>query len=611
MTPEMKKVYVDQDGNIQFQGYLLEEGETESEDKPTTSLTEEALTKILAKFSEVKKDTKKADSIKMLTDKFVIEKYSRKISNASQWMEIFESECVRLEVDEDTQRIEALRLFLDESCLDWYSSMLIKHTVNSKWLVWKSSFCETYADKGWSPIRYAIVFKYRQGSILEYALKKERLLLEINKSIDKTTFIDLIATGLPNYIADKIDRNNLNHTEDLFNNIRGLEHLVKKNWDKKKFSFDKTVKEKDGKDQPCKICEKENKGTSVKKAIGKVTLKLKIFDIEKNVNIFVVDGNHFEYDVLIGLDCIEAFDLIQNEKLEIKQIQPNLECDKYKSAGEINNPKIISDLAGMVVNENHDFGHNNIPNSGVTPQNQKQKKSYNINFNEHIPINDVEMTVNNLSTVQQSQVKELIDNHKSLFACDKYDVGTVKGYEAHIDLLIDKYCYKRPYRCNFEDKKEIELQVSKLLEKYLIDESYSPFAAPVTLAYKKEEGRKYRLCIDFRDLNKIVVPQSQPFPLIEDLMIKTRNCKFFTTLDINSAFWSIPLKIEDRQKTAFVTQEGHFQWTRLPFGLKTSPAIFQRILSSIIRKHKLADFASNTLHMSFHSGTPNYNNEAL
>ncbi|CAK1542581.1 unnamed protein product [Leptosia nina] len=72
MTPEMKNVYVDQDGNIQFQGYLLEEGETESEDKPTTSLTEEALTKILAKFSEVKKD-----SIKKLTDKFVIEKYSR------------------------------------------------------------------------------------------------------------------------------------------------------------------------------------------------------------------------------------------------------------------------------------------------------------------------------------------------------------------------------------------------------------------------------------------------------------------------------------------------------------------------------------------------------
>ena len=76
-------------------------------------------------------------------------------------------------------------------------------------------------------------------------------------------------------------------------------------------------------------------------------------------------------------------------------------------------------------------------------------------------------------------------------------------------------------------------------------------------------------------------------------MAKTVNCKYFSTLDINSAFWSIPLKIQDRYKTAFVTQEGHFQWTCLPFGLKTAPAIFQRILSNIIRKYKLSDFTVN------------------
>jgi len=81
--------------------------------------------------------------------------------------------------------------------------------------------------------------------------------------------------------------------------------------------------------------------------------------------------------------------------------------------------------------------------------------------------------------------------------------------------------------------------------------------------------------------------------LVKSVIIKTRNCKYFSKLDINSAFWSIPLWIEDRRKTGFVTQEGHFQWTCLPFGLKTSPAIFQRILSNIIRKHKLSYFAIN------------------
>lgn len=144
-----------------------------------------------------------------------------------------------------------------------------------------------------------------------------------------------------------------------------------------------------------------------------------------------------------------------------------------------------------------------------------------------------------------------------------------------------------------EDKKEIETQIKRLLEEKLIEESYSPFAAPVTLAFKKDEDKRSRLCVDFRDLNKIIVPQSQPFPIIEDLMVKTRGCRLFTILDINSAFWSIPLRIEDRRKTEFVTQEGHYQWTCLPFGLKTSPAIFQRILSSIIRKYNLSGFAVN------------------
>lgn len=91
----------------------------------------------------------------------------------------------------------------------------------------------------------------------------------------------------------------------------------------------------------------------------------------------------------------------------------------------------------------------------------------------------------------------------------------------------------------------------------------------------------------------MVVPQAQPFPLIDDLVIKTRNSVYFTTLDINSAFWSIPLRVEDRKKTGFITQKGHYQWTCLPFDLKTSPAIFQRILSKILRKYKLTDFAVN------------------
>jgi len=126
----------------------------------------------------------------------------------------------------------------------------------------------------------------------------------------------------------------------------------------------------------------------------------------------------------------------------------------------------------------------------------KKKKETNeriykhkINFNEHINANNFEISINHLDLNQQSEINKLIDKYKPVSAKNKYDVGTVKGYEAHIDLMVDKYCYKRPYRCTIENKREIENQLAKLLKKNLIEESYSPFAAPVTLAYKKEEKK--------------------------------------------------------------------------------------------------------------------------
>lgn len=98
------------------------------------------------------------------------------------------------------------------------------------------------------------------------------------------------------------------------------------------------------------------------------------------------------------------------------------------------------------------------------------------------------------------------------------------------------------------------------------------------------------MCIDFKELNKIIVPQTYPFPLINDIIVRTKGCKWFTALDINSAFWSIPVRIKDRHKTAFITQHNHWQWTCLPFELKIAPATYQRIMSGIIKRNNLEKF---------------------
>ena len=226
------------------------------------------------------------------------------------------------------------------------------------------------------------------------------------------------------------------------------------------------------------------------------------------------------------------------------------------------------------------------------PATEKNEVS-KVNFNEYIEVDNFEAALDHLTAEQKISIFSLMKKHESIFARNKFDVGTVKNHEAQIKLLEHKYVAKKPYRCSIPDQKEIEFQVGKLLENNLIEESTSPFAAPVTLAFKKEDGRKSRLCIDFRELNKLVVPEAQPFPRIEDVIVKSSNCQWFSTFDINSAFWSIPIREKDRYKVAFVTQSGHYQWVCLPFGLKNSPAVFQRVLSNIIRRNNLSDFCVN------------------
>ncbi|PZC85938.1 hypothetical protein B5X24_HaOG214303 [Helicoverpa armigera] len=139
--------------------------------------------------------------------------------------------------------------------------MLIKLSVESEWEEWEKKFCETFANKGWSPIRYALAFKYQTGTLLEYALKKEKLLLEVRKTIDTGTLIDLIASGLPNYVVDKIDREAVQETEDFYNEIGKLEHLVAKNkYEKKNYAHSDTKPKKVEEKKPCQICINEKKG---------------------------------------------------------------------------------------------------------------------------------------------------------------------------------------------------------------------------------------------------------------------------------------------------------------------------------------------------------------
>lgn len=122
----------------------------------------------------------------------MIDKFNENNTNANQWINQFEKECKRCVINEDKKKIEILKFFLEKCSADWYSCMILKYSIESEWNNWKKNFIETFGNKGWSPIRYAFSFKYQSGSLLEYAIKKEKLLLQIQKSIDTATLILLL-----------------------------------------------------------------------------------------------------------------------------------------------------------------------------------------------------------------------------------------------------------------------------------------------------------------------------------------------------------------------------------------------------------------------------------
>lgn len=260
LSDELSKVYLDEDENLQFNDFFLEEIVENKTPVTAETSANQSMINLLEKLLEEKQKDSEIQNLGKLANDFMIVKFTGKNLNAYQWINDFEKECERFRITQDKRKIEILRFFLEKTSENWYSCMLIKFTVESEWEKWKKNFCETFANKGWSPIRYALSFRYQTGSLLDYAIKKEKLLLEVRKSIDTGTLIDLIAAGLPNFISDMIDRENLKQTEDLYYEIGKLEHFVNKNKFETKNNKDLNSKEKNEK-TACKICKDKNKGT--------------------------------------------------------------------------------------------------------------------------------------------------------------------------------------------------------------------------------------------------------------------------------------------------------------------------------------------------------------
>ena len=371
--------------------------------------------------------------------------------------------------------------------------------------------------------------------------------------------------------------------------------------------------------------------------MGRCSVNMTIGLITKKVNLFIIKNSH--HNLIIGLDLFKPFSLSLTENLKIfqkihfnddifiEEIHSNYTNPLRKNAQSNNEPQngsnynstkqIASKINKININtvssnSNEKFSNSKINHSNINKSkfiynfkdNTNDKVIYNSN-NTHNSndecignANSYKQNINNesfesLSELQKEKLNTLLTKYIDIFSRDKYDIGSISIEQCKIELTNNVPINLRPYRCSLSDQKLINDQIKMLLEKNLIRKSVSPYSFPVTLVDKKDEGKKTRLCIDFRKLNQVSIADNFPFPRLQDIIDKLYDSKYFTTLDISSGFWHVKVAPKDIQKFAFVTMNDHYEWLVMPFGYRNSPAIFQRVIYSILKKHNLANFTHN------------------
>ena len=194
--------------------------------------------------------------------------------------------------------------------------------------------------------------------------------------------------------------------------------------------------------------------------------------------------------------------------------------------------------------------------------------------------------LDHLNNSQQQQVWDMLSLHKTVFSSGDSDIGLASVTEHHIKLSDKTPIYIRPRRLPQPLAEEIEKQCQELLAADIIEPSNSPWAAPI-VPVRKKDG-KIRMCIDYRQLNSVTIPDKFPMPNLSDSIFGLHGTKFFTSLDLVRGYYQLPIDEESKELTAFSTPRNHWQFKRLSFGLRNAPAAFQREIQAV-----LSTFPSN------------------
>lgn len=210
-----------------------------------------------------------------------------------------------------------------------------------------------------------------------------------------------------------------------------------------------------------------------------------------------------------------------------------------------------------------------------------------IKENVQRPISE-QLRCNHLNEEEKQGLIKEVNGFSHIFYQENFNLTFTNAIKHRIRTLNDVPIHVKSYRYPYIHKEEVQRQINEMLEKGIIRHSNSPYSAPVWVVPKRMDASgktKWRIVIDYRRLNEVTIDDKYPIPNIEEILEKLGRCQYFTTLDLAKGFHQIEIHENDIHKTAFSVENGHYEFLRMPFGLKTAPATFQRLMNNVLKEY--------------------------